>query len=89
MPIWTRVRDKATGHEYSVQNVMPPAHEVLDKPAADAYGRPLPAKPRVDLQKAELEPGDQAGDTTDPPPDAGEGSPSTDAGPSRSARRRS
>lgn len=66
MPDWKRVRDKHSGHEYSTQHVLADAHEVLDKPAADAYGRPLPAKPRRDLPKA----------TPDTPPTEGEGTPS-------------
>lgn len=79
MPEWKRVRDKDTGHEYSTQHVLTGAHEVLDKPAADAYGRPYAAKPRVNLPKA----------TPDTPSTEGEEPPSTDAGPTRSARRRS
>lgn len=42
MPEFTRVRDKDTGHEYSVVNVDPDAHEVIDGDAANADGVPLP-----------------------------------------------
>ena len=42
---WTRVKDKETGHEYSVEVVDPEAHEVLTtKDGADRFGNPLPAK---------------------------------------------
>jgi len=44
---WTRVKDKATGHEYSVQVVNEEAHTVIDKPAADDFDRPLPAKHNI------------------------------------------
>lgn len=45
MPDWKRVRSKrGPGHEYSVQVVDPNRHDVVDKPAADSQGRPLPAK---------------------------------------------
>ena len=49
---FTRVRDKATGHHYSVAHVDPSKHEVLKQPAVDANGRTLPAKPRVDVSQA-------------------------------------
>lgn len=42
---WTRVKDKDTGHEYTVAVVNDEAHEVLDnKAAVDRVGRPLPVK---------------------------------------------
>jgi len=41
---WTRVKDNDTKHEYSVQIVNEEAHTVIDKPAADDFDRPLPAK---------------------------------------------
>lgn len=47
MPEWTRVEDKSTGHQYTVARVNEDAHNVLDKPGADAFGRPLPAKPNI------------------------------------------
>lgn len=47
MPKFVRVRDEKTGHEYTTARVLK-GHKVLeDKPAVDADGRPLPAKPRV------------------------------------------
>lgn len=41
---YTRVRDRSTGHHYSVISsaVHPTAHEVLDEPAVDVSGTPLP-----------------------------------------------
>lgn len=46
---YTRVRDKVTGVEKSVQIVNPARHEVLtDRAAVRGDGRPLAAKPRVD-----------------------------------------
>ena len=47
-----RVKDKRTGHEYSVVNVDKENHEVLDKPAVGRNGKPLPAKPMVRLPRA-------------------------------------
>lgn len=45
---FTRVKDKKTGHEFSVLHVNPDKHEVLkDKDAEDRFGRPLPAKHNV------------------------------------------
>ena len=41
---WTRVKDKATGHEYSTQLVNQEAHDVVNKDAVDRLGRPLPVK---------------------------------------------
>lgn len=43
---WIRVRNTITGHRQSVQVVLP-EHEVLDQPAVNANGDPLPAKPHV------------------------------------------
>lgn len=40
---YTRVKDPETGHEYSTLVVVE-GLQVLDKPAEDAYGQPLPAK---------------------------------------------
>ena len=44
---WKRVKDKTTGHEYTRWHVDPKRHEVIDKPAVDDHGNPLPAKPNV------------------------------------------
>lgn len=49
---WVRVKDKSTGHEYSVAVVDPDAHEVLKKDAADMYNEPLPAKPKLTTEQA-------------------------------------
>ncbi|GAA1436304.1 hypothetical protein GCM10009616_35760 [Microlunatus lacustris] len=48
MTNWTRVKDKETGHESSTA-VVRDHHEVLDKPAVDRNGDPLPAKPNRPL----------------------------------------
>lgn len=50
---WTRVKDKSTGHEYTVAVVDPEAHDVLDKKdAVDLQGNPLPAKPKLTRAQA-------------------------------------
>jgi hypothetical protein len=46
-PYWTRVRDKQTGDHYSVHVVNPKRHIPLKQPGADAFGRPLRAKPNI------------------------------------------
>lgn len=63
-----RVRDAETGHEYTTRRLTvdanPDRYAVLDKPAADRQGRPLPPKPRI-LQTSGPEPegaADQAAD---------------------------
>lgn len=51
MPEFVRVRDKATGHQYtlgaSTVEAEPHLYEVLKKPAVDTQGVPLPAKPNL------------------------------------------
>lgn len=49
MTNFVRVKDKATGHEYSVRHPNPAKVEVLDTPAVDRNGRPLPAKPKTSV----------------------------------------
>jgi len=44
---FTRVKCRDTGHEFSVVNVDPDVHIVLDKPAEDEFGRQLPAKHNI------------------------------------------
>ena len=44
MSEFVRVKDKATGHEYSARRPDLDKVEVLDKPAVDRNGRPLPPK---------------------------------------------
>lgn len=44
---FVRVKDKLTGHEFSVRYADPDQHEVLDKEAVDRNGDPLPDKPRT------------------------------------------
>lgn len=49
MPDFVRVRDKGTGHVSSIARVraerLGDAVELLDEPAVDGLGRPLPAAP--------------------------------------------
>jgi hypothetical protein len=47
VPRFTRVKDKSTGHHYSVVHVDEDAHVVLKQPGEDKFGRPLPAKPNI------------------------------------------
>jgi hypothetical protein len=42
-----RVRDRETGAEFTTALFLEGAHELLDEPAVDADGTPLPAKPRL------------------------------------------
>lgn len=44
---FVRVKDKLTGHEFSVRFADPEQHEVLDKDAVDNNGEPLPPKPKT------------------------------------------
>lgn len=42
MPTFVRVKDKNTGHEFSISaNAVRDHHTLLDKPAVDRNGRPL------------------------------------------------
>jgi hypothetical protein len=53
MSDWVRVKDKRTGHEYSVKNVNNKIHEVVvKKPGARSDGKPLKAKPNVSARAA-------------------------------------
>lgn len=47
MPEFVRVKDKTTGHEFSVRVPNPAKVDVIDKPAVDLNSKPLPAKPKV------------------------------------------
>lgn len=47
MPDWKRVKDTRTGHEFTVAVVNEEHHAVLDKPATNRTGQPLPAKPNI------------------------------------------
>lgn len=53
MSDYLRVRDKDTGHEYTIraEHLNAEAHEVLDKPALDNHGEPAAMKPRQPLGK--------------------------------------
>lgn len=44
---FVRVRDSRTGHQYTTARVDVEHHKVLDKPAVDRSGKPLPPKPHV------------------------------------------
>lgn len=48
---WTRVRDKVTGHHYTVASVNPDKHVPLKQDALDANGAPRPHKSRVELAR--------------------------------------
>lgn len=53
MATWVRVKDKATGHEFSAIYADPALVDVLDKPAVDERtSRPLPAKPKMPARPA-------------------------------------
>lgn len=52
---WTRVKDKRTGHHFTVATVYPERHDVLKQEAVDVHGRPLPAKPKINPKAAEAE----------------------------------
>lgn len=48
MSSFKRVKDKATGHEYTTRRPDPKKVDVLPgKPAVDVNGRPLPGKPNL------------------------------------------
>ena len=49
MSEFQRVKDKATGHEYSVRHPDLAKVKVLDEPAIDRNGHPLPAKPKMSV----------------------------------------
>ena len=52
LPVYVRVKDKATKHEYSVvASAVDPEHQdVLDKPATNCDGTPLAPKHYVALK---------------------------------------
>lgn len=58
MTDWIRVKDAETGHEYSIPaGTEAEGQKVLEKPGADRFGDPLPAKvnrPLADLTIAQL-----------------------------------
>lgn len=53
MTEYVRVRDKATGHEYTIPAARfdSEAHVKTDKPALDAHGEPAPTKFRTSVAK--------------------------------------
>jgi hypothetical protein len=51
MPDWKRVRLEESGHEVTVATVRD-GMKVLDKPATDVRGRPLPALPKTTVAAA-------------------------------------
>lgn len=53
-PDYVRVKDRDTGHEFSVRTelVNDEAHEVLDKPALGHDGLPAPVKYRTSIDEA-------------------------------------
>jgi hypothetical protein len=47
-PVFVRVKNKTSKHEYTIaEHSVTDAVELLDKPAVDAVGQPLPPKPFV------------------------------------------
>lgn len=53
MPKYTRVKDKATGHEYDVlsHKVNPEKHDRVDVKRYPEVSRPRPAKPNVKARR--------------------------------------
>lgn len=47
MPEFVRVKDKTTGHEFTVRHPNLAKVDVIDSRALDANGQPLPATPHV------------------------------------------
>lgn len=66
MADFVRVKDKTTDHEYTLaaESVNPDLHDVLNKRATDAGGRPLPAKPHIKLPKATAAEGSKPSNST-------------------------
>lgn len=54
MPNYVRVKDKETGHEYTVpaRRFKPDLMTLLKKRAVGSDGRPLPMKPKTTVAKA-------------------------------------
>lgn len=54
MPEYVRVKDPSTGHEHTVTTLQAEAFgcQVINKPAVDDWGNPLPAKPSVTVAEA-------------------------------------
>jgi hypothetical protein len=52
MTDWVRVKNKVTGHQYSVARALRSAEEAVDKPAVGRNGKPLPAKPNTSPPKS-------------------------------------
>lgn len=51
MPDFVRVKDKASRHEFTIDAInVVDGLEVIDKPAVDPRGNPLPAKPSVPVK---------------------------------------
>jgi hypothetical protein len=67
MTDWVRVRNKVNPtSEYTRAVADPKRHDVLDKPAVDSHGDPLPAKP-INNPKSPAK--------SDTPPDANKATP--------------
>lgn len=58
MPKYTRVKDKATGHEYDVlvDRVNPDKHTRVNKSLYPDVSRPRPAKPNVKGRRSQSPP---------------------------------
>lgn len=81
---FVRVLDTQTGHRYSVKAYNPAVHHLLDEPAVDADGKPLPAEPAADpgpvdeMPDAERDQGDAVDPVEDAPDGALDGEPTVD-----------
>lgn len=60
---WVRVKDKKTGHEYSVVHVDPDKHDVIDKPAASRTGKPFGPKAKTRVGRGASTTAAKAGDS--------------------------
>lgn len=63
---FVRVKDSGTNHEYTVSEKFAKGNDkltIIDKDAVDDNGRPLAAKPHIELAKA-----DGTGDSDSTPP---------------------
>ena len=53
MPEFVRVKDKASRHEFTIDKInVVDGLEIIDKPAVDPRGNPLPAKPSVPVKSS-------------------------------------
>jgi hypothetical protein len=65
---WVRVKDDTTGHEYSISREPFDGETVIDKPAANLQGEPLPAKPNINLARRKASDSAGSAGTGEPAP---------------------